>query len=98
MRHYNTFEKLERIFDRRRRKGYHFQAPYDKKNVRRIARMCQRIYQEAITSAHASRRIDRKFGEIEEDDSGRTGRRYFATDIKNEVIGKIIWVSEKKSS
>jgi hypothetical protein len=53
--------------------------------------MSERVYQESITSTHIARRVDRRFGEIEEDDTGRSGRKYFATNIKVKVIGKIRW-------
>ena len=82
---------LEKLFDRRRRMGYHVFCAYTRKNVRRFARMCERVYQQSITGTHTARRVDRRFGEIEEDDTGRSGRKYFATNIKIDVIGRIIW-------
>ena len=83
--------ELKKLFDRRRRRGYYVFCDYTPKNVRRFARMSERVYQESITSTHIARRVDRRFGAIEEDDTGRSGRKYFATNIKVKVIGKIRW-------
>ena len=83
--------KLEKLFDRRERKGYYVFCDYTFKNVRRFALMCKRVYRRAITSTHMAKRVDKVFGEIKEDDRGRSVYKHFATSVKIKVIGKIRW-------
>lgn len=76
-------------------KGYYFRTvSTSKKSIRRIASMCNRVYQRSITKTHRARKYDRIHGEVWWCTIGRSGRKSFATNIKVEVTGRIIWVSE----
>lgn len=78
--------KLDKIFDKQNRRGFSFSAEYTNKNLRRVARLCQRKFIEGKTNTRNSLRL---WGDMYDVIGGSQAEEVMA-GVRNN-LGRIIW-------
>ena len=80
------FLKVEKIFDKQERRGFSFSAEYTNKNLRRVARLCQRKFIEGKSNARKSMRL---WGDMYDVMGGSQAEEVMAV-VRN-TLGRIVW-------
>ena len=78
--------KLDKIFDKQERRGFTFFATHTNKNVRRVARLCQRKFIEGKTNTRSSLRL---WGDMYDVIGGSQAQEVMA-GVRNN-LGRVIW-------
>ena len=78
--------KLDKIFDKQERRGFTFFASYTNKNLRRVARLCQRKFIEGKSNARNSLRL---WGDMYDVIGGSQAEEVMAV-VRN-TLGRVIW-------
>ena len=78
--------KLDKIFDKQERRGFTFFASHTNKNLRRVARLCQRKFVEGKSNARNSLRL---WGDMYDVVGGSQAEEVMA-GVRN-TLGRVIW-------
>ena len=78
--------KLDKIFDKQERRGFTFFASYTNKNIRRVARLCQRKFIEGKSNARKSLIL---WGDMYDVIGGSQAEEVMA-GVRNN-LGRVIW-------
>ena len=78
--------KLDKIFDKQERRGFTFFASYTNKNLRRVARLCQRKFIEGKSNARKSLIL---WGDMYDVIGGSQAEEVMAV-VRN-TLGRVVW-------
>ena len=78
--------KLDKIFDKQERRGFTFFASHTNKNLRRVARLCQRKFVEGKSNARKSLIL---WGDMYDVIGGSQAEEVMAV-VRN-TLGRVVW-------
>ena len=78
--------KLDKIFDKQERRGFTFFASHTNKNIRRVARLCQRKFIEGKSNARKSLIL---WGDMYDVIGGSQAEEVMAV-VRN-TLGRVVW-------